>query len=270
MDFPTRALVKIKNMKNLKDRIKQGETLHGCWVNLGSSITTEIIANAGFDWVLIDLEHGMGNEKDALSQIEVVKSSNAAALVRVESSSRQRVHRILDMGAEGIMCPHIDNVEDAIYLMESMYYPPLGKRGLAKMIPATEFGKDFSTYPDRANKTVVGIAQIESREALDHLDEIANNQAVDVLFIGPSDLTIDMGIFGEFDNPLYTDAVKRIADAASRAGKVSGILMPSPNDYKKYYELGMRFIASGADSFFVAEGARNLAAKMNDSRNDLK
>src|ERR1700744_624795 len=100
-------------MKNLKSRIKNGEAVHGCWLALGSSLTAEIVASAGFDWVLIDLEHGAGNEQDALHQLQAIAHTGATGLVRVESVNRQRILRILDMGAEGIMCPQVSNVEDA-------------------------------------------------------------------------------------------------------------------------------------------------------------
>jgi 4-hydroxy-2-oxoheptanedioate aldolase len=101
-------------MKNLKKRLKQGETLNGCWLNLGSALTAEIVGQAGFDWVLIDLEHGAGEEKDVMSQLQALEHSTTAVLVRVESASGQRIHRVLDMGAEGIMCPHINNKSEAV------------------------------------------------------------------------------------------------------------------------------------------------------------
>src|SRR5687768_9496792 len=133
-------------MKNIKQRLRQGETLNGCWLNLGTSITAEIVGLAGFDWVLIDLEHGAGAEKDVLSQLQALEHGSASAIVRVESSQSQRIHRILDMGAEGIMCPRISNTSEAMDVVKALYYPPDGKRGVAKMVRATGFGKDFNEY----------------------------------------------------------------------------------------------------------------------------
>ncbi|MDD4755740.1 MAG: aldolase/citrate lyase family protein, partial [Prolixibacteraceae bacterium] len=98
---------------NLKKKLRNNETVIGCWLNLGSSLTAEIIAHAGFDWVLIDLEHGAGTENDLLHQLQAVKNTPAAPLVRVESFERQRIHRVLDMGAEGVMCPRINNLDEA-------------------------------------------------------------------------------------------------------------------------------------------------------------
>src|SRR6185436_9265276 len=118
-------------MKNLKRRLKQGETLHGCWLNLGSSVTAEIVGMAGFDWVLIDLEHGAGTEKDVLHQLQALEHTPATAVVRIESAQRQRIHRVLDMGAEGVMVPRISNAAEAATVANGLHYPPDGNRGIA-------------------------------------------------------------------------------------------------------------------------------------------
>ena len=253
-------------MKNLKSRIRNGEAVNGCWLNLGSSLTAEIVGTAGFDWVLIDLEHGAGNEKDVLSQLQALESSNTAAIVRIESAVRQRIHRVLDVGAEGVMCPHINNADEAKMVVSGLRYPPHGSRGVAKMVRATGFGKNFTEYRAGANENIVGIVQIETTEALHHLDEIAAIDGIDVLFIGPADLTMALGIFGQFDHSLFRDAVKATVGAAEKAGKATGILLFNPDDYNTYYDLGMRVIACGADATFVADGSRNMAARLNTSR----
>jgi 4-hydroxy-2-oxoheptanedioate aldolase len=249
-------------MKNLKSRIKKGEAVNGCWLNLGSSLTAEIVGSAGFDWVLIDLEHGSGNEKDVLSQLQAIEHFNTAAIVRVESTGRQRIHRVLDFGAEGVMVPRIQTVEDAKQVVSGLRYPPQGSRGVAKMVRAADFGKNFIEYSNTANKNIVGIVQIETAEALTCLDEIAALDGIDVLFIGPADLTMALGIFGQFDHPLFKDAVKATISAAQKAGKATGILIFNPDDYNTYYEMGIRMIACGADATFVAEGARTMSSKL--------
>ena len=250
-------------MKNLKKRLKQGETLTGCWLNLGSPLTAEIVGQAGFDWVLIDLEHGAGVEKDVLSQLQALESSTSAVLVRVESAESPRISRILDMGAEGIMCPKVDNALEAKKVINGLHYPPFGNRGVAKMVRATQFGLNFNTYYDESRDNILGIVQIETLEALDNLDEIAAVEGVDILFIGPADLSMAMGIFGQFDHPTFTDALNKIVQAAQKANKAIGILIFNPDDYDKYHNMGIRFIACGSDATFVAEGARNMAKKLN-------
>jgi 2-keto-3-deoxy-L-rhamnonate aldolase RhmA len=253
-------------MKNLKSRIKNGEAVHGCWLNLGNPLTAEMVALAGFDWVLIDLEHGAGAERDVLSQLQAIEHTGATGLVRVESIEQQRILKVLDMGAAGVMCPHINNPQDARQMVNGLRYPPEGSRGIAKFVRAASFGDNFANYVKTANENLIGIAQIESKEALNHLDEIAATDGIDVLFIGPSDLSMDLGIFGQFDNPIYTNAIKAIVKAAQTAGKATGILIATPDDYNLYYDLGIRMIACGADSAFVAEGARVLAGRLNEMK----
>lgn len=253
-------------MKNLKKRLKQGETLNGCWLNLGSAVTAEIVGLSGFDWVLIDLEHGAGGEKDVLHQLQALEHTAAAPIVRVESFERQRFHRVLDMGAEGVMCPRINNLEEAKLVVKALRYPPEGSRGVAKMVRATNFGKDFDAYHREANEHILGVLQIETLEALDHLDAIAALDGIDVLFIGPADLSMALGIFGQFDHPTFKDALKATVNAAQKAGKATGILLFNQEDYSTYHDMGIKMIACGADATFVANGAKQMAAQLNRMR----
>lgn len=253
-------------MKNLKKRLKQGDTLNGCWLSLGSSLTAEIVGQAGFDWVLIDLEHGAGSEKDVLYQLQALEHTSAGAIVRVESAESQRIHRVLDMGAEGIMCPKISNPADAQKVVDGLHYPPHGSRGVAKMVRATGFAQNFDHYYQEAQETILGVVQIETVEVLNHLDEVAAIEGVDVLFIGPADLSMELGIFGQFDHPRFKEALKETVNAAQKAGKATGILFFNPDDYQTYHNLGIRLIACGADAAFVSDGARNLAKKLNAFR----
>jgi 4-hydroxy-2-oxoheptanedioate aldolase len=210
--------------------------------------------------VLIDLEHGAGTEKDVYHQLQALEHTPAAAVVRIESTQRQRIHRILDMGAEGIMCPRITNTAEAAAVASGLHYPPNGTRGVAKMVRATAFGQNFQNYYQQAKENIVGIVQIETSEVLDHLDEIA----------GPADLTMALGIFGQFDHPLYVDAVKATVNAANKAGKATGVLFFNPNEYTRYRNMGIRMIACGADATFVADTARNMANTLQTLRGSDK
>ncbi|GHB88217.1 HpcH/HpaI aldolase family protein [Persicitalea jodogahamensis] len=253
-------------MKNLKQRLKNGETLHGCWLNLGSSLTAEIVGLAGFDWVLIDLEHGAGTEKDVLAQLQALESTPAGVIVRVESAESQRIHRVLDMGAEGIMCPKVNSPEEARKVVSGLHYPPHGHRGVAKMVRATQFAQNFDSYYQNSRENLLGVVQIETAEVLNHLDEVANIDGVDVLFIGPADLSMELGIFGQFDHPMFKEAVQNTIAAAQKAGKATGILFFNPEEYHNYHQLGIRLIACGADATFVANGARAMAQKLAEMR----
>ncbi len=257
-------------MKNLKQRLKQGETLNGCWLNLGSAITAEIVGLSGFDWVLIDLEHGLGAEKDVLSQIQALEHTSAGVLVRVESTEGQRIHRILDFGAEGIMCPKINNQSEAQKVVYGLHYPPIGNRGVAKMVRTTQYAQNFTTYFENAKDNILGIVQIETAEALNHLTEIAAVDGVDVLFIGPADLSLALGIFGQYDHPRFKKALQDIIHEARNAGKATGIYLFDSEDYQKYHDLGIRMIAYGSDASFVADGASFMSQKMKKLKEKLQ
>ena len=255
-------------MKNLKSRLKNGETLLGCWLNLGNSLTAEIVGLAGFDWVLIDLEHGSGTQADLLYQLQALEHTSAAPVVRVENYDRQRIHRVLDAGAEGVMCPRIYNYAEAQRVVSGLRYPPHGYRGVAKMVRATGYGENFETYRKEEKNDILGIVQIETLEVLEYLSEIAALDGVDVLFIGPCDLSIELGIFDQFNHPLFIETVNKVISAARDAGKATGILLFNPDDFKVYHDMGMRFFASGSDASFVAHGARNMFSKLNSYRSE--
>ncbi len=251
-------------MKNIKDRVRAGEAVIGTFLSLGNAMTTEIVAKAGFDWVLIDLEHGIGSEKDVLHQVQALASTEVAAVVRVEGYQRQRIHKVLDLGVSGIMCPHVDNGAQATAVTKAMRYAPEGERGVAKMVRATNFGVDFMDYHANQEKNLLCVVQIETEEALHHLDEIASNEEVDVLFIGPADLSMALGVFGQLDHPKFLEAEAKILAVAKKYNKAVGFLLFDPSHYQKYYDKGVRFFACGTDALFLSNGAKTVAGKLNE------
>jgi 4-hydroxy-2-oxoheptanedioate aldolase len=246
-------------MTKLKQRLREGEVLHGCWLNLGSLVSAEIVGRSGYDWLLIDLEHGAGDVHIMYQQLQVLAPSPASPIVRIDDVRRPRVQQILDAGATGIMFPQIRSAQEARDAVSMMYYQPVGIRGTAKMVRATGFGSHFEEYKASLEDTLVGVVQIETRESLEHLDAIAGLNDVDVLFVGPSDLTTAMGIAGQITHPDYLDVVKKVAAVAKAAGKACGVLLLNVDHYDLYFDLGYRFIASGADTTFVARGAQAMA-----------
>jgi len=248
----------------LKRRLAGGETVLGCFLSLGSALTTELMGQAGYDWALIDLEHGAGDERDALAQIQALAGTSAAAIVRVESNARQRAHRVLDMGAHGVMFPRIDSAEDARAAAAAMRYPPLGVRGVAFSNRVCEYGSNFRPYLEASAEALLTIVQIETRAAVEQVDAIAQTPGVDVLFIGPSDLSHSYGILGQFEHPDFVSAIRSTADPAQRHGKALGILLPKPDDLAHYVSLGFRFIASGSDAVLLNNAARGLVKSLRE------
>ena len=160
----------------------------------------------------------------------------------------------------------IQNVEEARIAISNMYYPPLGRRGLAKMIRSTQYGAEFDQYYNSITENLLGVIQIETLESLKYLDEIAALDGVDVLFLGPADLSLSMGILGQWEHPDFVEAVKAIGKAAKKAGKAAGVLFFDLSQYDFYYQHGFRFLASGSDMVFVNQGAKKLVQDLNSQK----
>lgn len=251
-------------MKNLKQKIRSGEVVHGCWINLASTISAEILGHAGFDWLLIDLEHGAGDVAIMYQQLQALSGSSSTTLVRIDERERPKAQRILDAGAGGIMFPQIQSAKEAREAIEMMYYPPQGTRGMAKMTRATGFGKFATEYINNLDQSLVGIIQIETSTALKNIDSIAATDGIDVLFVGPTDLTLSLGILGQLNHPKYQEAIQAVASAAKKYGKAAGVLLQDVNEYDMYYKLGFRFLACGADSVFVRSGAEEMVRRLGE------
>ncbi len=256
-------------MNNLKDKIRSGEAVHGCFINLGSPVSAEIVGSAGFDWVLLDLEHGAGNDVVMYQQLQALAHTGATPIIRTGELSRPKVQRILDAGGMGVMFPQIQNPAEASLAMSMMYYPPKGIRGMAKMVRATGFARNVTDYITSLEKNLVGVIQIETASALKQIDGISSLTDVDVLFVGPTDLSLALGVLSQFDHPDYQQAIKAVAQAAKKHGKATGVLLQDINEYEMYYQLGYRFLASGADSAFVARSADEMVKRMKEKRNQL-
>jgi len=244
--------------EGLRARLRRGEVLAGTFLNLGSALAAEACGVAGLDWVVIDLEHGSGSEADLVGQLHGARVGGIHAVVRVESAERPRAGRALDLGAEGIMLPRIDSLDEARAAIAHLHYPPAGDRGVATYNRACGFG----TRPDAiaaAVQRTAGIVQIETPAAVAAASEIAALDGVDALFVGPGDLSHAMGIFGRTDAPEFQTALRSVIDAAHRHGRAAGILVPTPGAVPGALALGFTLVAVGSDSTLLVAGARAAA-----------
>jgi len=242
-------------MTPLRRRLAAGETLFGTFLGLGSGMAAEACALAGFDWLLVDLEHGGGDESTLLAQQLAADAHGVPLLVRVESTDRIRAGRVLDLGAEGVMFPRLESVADAEQAVRHLRYPRQGDRGVATYNRACGFG----THPealDTANDRIVGIIQVENQLAVDRVDEIAAVPGVDVLFIGPRDLSYDLGVPGDTTAPVFRAAVQRVLAATEQAGITAGILAPDADTARQYADDGFRFIGVSSDATLLATAGR--------------
>lgn len=240
---------------SFRDRVRGREPLVGTFLNLGSTLAAEACAMAGYDWLLVDLEHGGRGEDGTLGQLLAGAAHDVPVLVRVESADRIRSGRILDAGSVGVMFPRLDDVDAVRSAVGHLQYPPVGDRGVATYNRSYGFG----LFPERlvtAGDEIVAVIQIESLSALDAVEAIARIPRVDVLFVGPRDLTQAMGIPGQTDDPAFVEALARVSRAAESAGIAAGILTNSPEAAIRHVEEGFTFIGIGSDSTSLAQTAQ--------------
>jgi 4-hydroxy-2-oxoheptanedioate aldolase len=238
-----------------RSRVLAGETLFGLFSDLASPFAAELSARAGYDWVLVDLEHGGATEADLAGLLRAVEVGGAVGLVRPQSGERLRIGRALDLGTTGIMVPRLEAADQAREAVAFLRYPPAGVRGVA--LRARGGGQGAIGHADvgTINDRIVGIVQIESAGALREADAIAAIDGVDVLFVGPADLTHSLGIPGEFTSETYRDALRAVVTACRAHGKSAGILVYDPKPVPDLLELGFRFIGIGAEGQLVSDGA---------------
>ena len=244
---------------DFRRRVLAGERLIGGFVNLGSISATEVMARAGYDWLLIDLEHGMGTDADLHAQLLAAQSAPGAAIVRVASAERLRVGRALDFGADGLMIPRVESAAEVIAALTWMRWPPAGIRGVALPNRGGGYGEQTHTQLAARNAAVTGVFQIESMVAVDAADDIAAIEGVDVLFIGPADLSHSMGMPGRFREPTFVEQLERVVAAARKHGKAAGILLAA-DALAWELELGFTFIGIGSDGGILQSGAREQVA----------
>ena len=243
-----------------RSRALAREWLTGTFVNLGSPVTAELAGQAGYDWVLLDHEHGPGGEETLLHQLQAVGGTPAVPIVRIAANETPRVKRVLDVGAHGVMIPYVNTVAEARAAAASFRYPPLGIRGVAKFNRGAGFGQNFEEYYLHAHEWLVLIAQIETPEAVENSAAIAALDGIDVLFVGPTDLSYNFGIRDQLEHPKFVEALRRVADAARGAGKAAGILVHNPALVEKCRDLCYTFVALGSDGGAVNAGLRQNAA----------
>lgn len=246
-------------MNYIRDRVLRREFLSGTWCNLGSSITAEIAGNAGFDWVLLDHEHGTGGDDALVYQLQGVGCTPAAPIVRIAWNDPVRMKRVLDLGAAGVMVPWVNNADEAKRAVAGMRYPPAGMRGVARATRAVAFGRDVEPYFREANDKLLTVVQIETEEALANVEAIAAVDGADVLFVGPVDLSTNMGIQLQFEHPRFKDALRRVSDAARGAGKAAGILLATAAQIEGVAGAGFTFVALSSDGSMVWAGMRAVA-----------
>ena len=245
---------------SFKHAIAKGETQIGLWCSLCSPITAEIVSHSGFDWLLLDTEHSPNEVPDVLAQLQAVQAGTASAVVRPAWNDIVLIKRFLDIGAQTLLIPFVQTVDEARQAVANTRYPPAGVRGVGGTTRATRFGR-IKDYAKRAHEELCVLVQLETQSAVDQIETIARLDGIDGIFIGPADFHASLGYSGETANPAVlpkTDDAIRLIRAC---GKAPGILTPDEKLARRYLDLGALFVAVGADVGLLARGADQLAAK---------
>jgi 4-hydroxy-2-oxoheptanedioate aldolase len=238
----------------LRARVRSGEPTLGTFLGTASPVAAEVCAAAGFDWLLLDLEHGAGGEEQVRTTVPCAAAYGVPTVVRVETDARIRIGRVLDGGAAGVMLPRTDSAEQAAAGLSHLRYPPRGDRGVATYNRACRFGLDPAAL-DTADDEVLAVVQVESAAAVAAAEEIAAVDGVDVLFVGPRDLSHDLGVPGQLTAPAFVDALDRVRLAAREHGKAAGLLVSTGAAAAERIAQGFTFVGIGSDSTLLADAA---------------
>lgn len=242
----------------LKARLKAGETLIGCWLSLGSPITTEVVGVAGFDWLLLDAEHAPNDVLSLIPQLMALKDSRSTPIVRPPWNDTVQIKRLLDAGFHSFLIPFVETPEQARAAVAATRYPPAGVRGVSVSHRGNRYGA-VKDYFARVDDEVLLIVQIESRAGVAAAAEIAAIEGVDALFVGPSDLAAAYGQLGHPGHPEVQQAIADVHAAARAAGKATGILAPAEADARRYLAQGLTFVGVGSDLGLLRMASQGLA-----------
>jgi 4-hydroxy-2-oxoheptanedioate aldolase len=250
---------------SFKRALLEGRHQLGLWCSLAHHYALEVVAGAGFDWLLLDMEHAPNDLESLLTQLQALAPYPASAVVRVPWNDTVMIKRVLDVGAQTLLIPFVQNVEEARAAVAATRYPPAGVRGVAGTTRATRFGR-VEDYAKRAHEEICLLVQLETFDALQHVEAIAALDGIDGVFIGPADLHASLGFAGEIAHPQVTPLIEDAIVRIRAAGKAPGILMVNEALAERYIAQGTVFTAVGADIGILARGADTLVARFGKTR----
>jgi 4-hydroxy-2-oxoheptanedioate aldolase len=241
-----------------KQALRRRELQIGLWSTLCSNLAAEVIAYSGFDWIVLDTEHSPNELPDLLAQLQAMARGTATPVVRAAWNDTVLIKRILDIGAQSLVLPYVQTVEEAERAVAAVRYPPRGVRGVSAGSRASNFGR-IKNYLQQADQEICLLVQIETRAALEQLEAISSVEGVDGVFIGPADLSASLGRLGELQHPETQNALQDAGRRLSRLGKAAGILAVVEADARRYIDWGYNFVAVGIDTALLANSADALA-----------
>jgi 4-hydroxy-2-oxoheptanedioate aldolase len=246
----------------LKKMLKEGKSAIGTFASMNSPDLVEIMGLTGFDFVIIDAEHGPMDAETSMNLIRAAELHNMTPIVRVRENSETVILKHLDVGAHGIQVPQINSDEDAKLLVQRSKYSPLGKRGVA-MPRAADYGLyPIMDYFEKSNEQTMIIAHCENIISLENLEDIAKTSGVDVIFLGPFDMSQSMGIPGQVKHPRIEEAAQRVLEVCKKYDKIPGIFAVTAEDAKSRIEQGFRYVPIGMDCTLIGAAFKKIVYKV--------
>ena len=239
-------------------KISRGEVTLGVWITISHPEVVEILSNLPFDWFMFDMEHAPLTIRDIEVLLMPLRGSDIVPLVRVPWNDFVVIKQVLDLGVQGVLIPWVNTREEAEKAVKAMKYPPEGIRGVGPRRCIMYGFYDIKRYYEEWNKNFILLVQIETMEALKNVKEIASVKDVSGTFIGPNDLSASLGIFRDFKNPKYVEAISKVLRATKSIGKIAGIMTLTPDDALEKIEMGFNFIALSHDVRYLIEGAKHF------------
>ncbi|MGI2033594.1 HpcH/HpaI aldolase family protein [Rhizobium panacihumi] len=245
-----------------KAAIANGQRQIGLWLNTGEAVVADIVGRTGFDWLVIDGEHGPNDLRSIMRQLQVLDGLSVEPVVRPPVGSKWMIKQLLDIGARTLLIPMVNTPEEAAECVRSVRYPPHGDRGMGAIVARASRYGTVADYAAKASDEICLLVQVETREALENLDAIARTDGIDGVFIGPADLSADIG------QPLKSDAVLSAIDQAIEtivaAGKPAGILTFDEELNRRFIGKGASFVAVGADVTVLLTTLASLSSRYRD------
>ena len=234
------------NNNIMKEKLRSGKNVVGLFQNVINPNITEIMGLLGFDFVIVDGEHTTFNPNLAEEHFRAAELRNISSVTRIGQNDQQVIQIFLDAGSQGVLMPLINNKSDALEVVDSVKYPPIGKRGLASG-RGSSYGipQSVKEHVDHSNKETLVAIQIETTEAMENVEEISSIEEVDVLFFGPSDISSSFGIHGQINDPKVRDTISSLSKIAIGNGKSCGTIARDANDFEFYKEAGFQWFCSG-------------------------
>jgi 2-keto-3-deoxy-L-rhamnonate aldolase RhmA len=245
---------------SLKKRLEDGKVACGGWIAFSDLFSLEVMALAGFDWLLFDLEHCPIGLADLRAMIPIVSSTDTSAIVRVPDNGDYWIKQSLDLGANGVMVPRVDSAAAADRAVRATKYYPIGERGFGP-VRASRYGDD-KEYSSGANEGTLLFVQLEHQDAIDNLDEIMNVRGIDGFFFGRADLSQSMGLLGQPDAPEVVAVIHQTAEKLNRANRPWGTPASTEGAFREFVKVGGQLMTLGGDLMFLKRNAEEYLARM--------